>query len=127
MQDDQKEILGLPEPRGLEKVREHASSHLAYSGYANGADLGGDEENHFRSYLRAIRKQLWLIIGITLIVTSLVTISVARKPDIYSAQARVQVDLENNPGDGAVSKSNTVVINSATIDPTYFNTQLQNL
>jgi capsular exopolysaccharide synthesis family protein len=125
MQDDQKEILGLPEPRGLEKVREH---HPSYSSYAmGGADLGGDEENHFRSYLRAIRKHLWLIIGITLIVTSLVTISVARKPDIYSAQARVQVDLENNPGAGAGSKSNTVVINSPTSDPTYFNTQLQNL
>jgi polysaccharide biosynthesis transport protein len=129
MQDDQKEILGLPEPRGLEKVREHHPA--AYSSYAmgGGGDLGGEEENHFRSYLRAIRKHLWLILGITLIVTSLVTISVARKPDIYSAQARVQVDLENNPGAGAGagSKSNTVVINSATSDPTYFNTQLQNL
>src|SRR5205085_7956956 len=82
---------------------------------------------HFRNYLRAVRKHLWLIIGITLIVTSLVTISVARRPDIYSAQARVQVDLENNPGAGASNKNNTVVINSAASDPTYFNTQLQNL
>jgi capsular exopolysaccharide synthesis family protein len=127
MQDEQKEILGLPEPRGLEKVREQRPA--AYSSYAMGGsgDLGGEEENHFRNYLRAVRKHLWLIIGITLIVTSLVTISVARKPDIYSAQARVQVDLENNPGAGAGSKNNTVVINSPTSDPTYFNTQLQNL
>ncbi|HKC62335.1 MAG TPA: exopolysaccharide transport family protein, partial [Pyrinomonadaceae bacterium] len=126
MQDDQKEILELPEPRGLEKVREHASVQLSYGGYGSG-DLGGDEENHFRNYLRAVRKHLWLIIGITLIVTSLVTISVARRPDIYSAQSRVQVDLENNPAAGASSKNNTVVINSQTSDPTYFNTQLQNL
>src|SRR3954470_11826429 len=126
MQDDQKEILGLPEPRGLEKVRAYGAPQPSYSSYGSGgADLSGEEENHFRSYLRAVRKHLWLIIGITLIVTSLVTISVARKPDIFSAQARVQVDLENNPGAGAGagSKSNTVVINSTTSDPTYFNTQ----
>jgi succinoglycan biosynthesis transport protein ExoP len=128
MQDDQKEILGLPEPRGLEKTREHGLPlQPSYGSYGINGDLGGDEENHFRNYLRAVRKHLWLIIGITLIVTSLVTISVARRPDIYSAQARVQVDLENNPGAGAGNKNNTVVINSTTSDPTYFNTQLQNL
>ncbi|HEX8847118.1 MAG TPA: polysaccharide biosynthesis tyrosine autokinase [Pyrinomonadaceae bacterium] len=127
MQDDQKTLLSLPEPRGLEKVREHAPSQLSYSGYTGGSDTGGDEENHFRSYLRAVRKHLWLIIGITLIVTSLVTISVARRPDIYSAQARVQVDLENNPASGVGGKSGTVVISSPSSDPAYFNTQLQNL
>src|SRR5436309_7805365 len=128
MQDDQKEILSLPEPRGLEKTREHGLPlQPSYGSYGINGDLGGDEENHFRNYLRAVRKHLWLIIGITLIVTSLVTISVARRPDIYSAQSRVQVDLENNPAAGAASKSNTVVINSPTSDPTYFNTQLQNL
>jgi capsular exopolysaccharide synthesis family protein len=127
MQDDQKPTLSLPESRGLEKVREHGSPQFSsYAGYT-GDDMGGDEENHFRSYLRAVRKHLWLILGITLIVTSLVTISVARRPDIFSAQARVQVDLENNPASGAGSKNGTVVINSATSDPTYFNTQLQNL
>jgi capsular exopolysaccharide synthesis family protein len=127
MQDDQKPILSLPEPRGLERARDHSSPQFTYSGYANGSDIGGDEENHFKGYLRAIRKHLWLIIGITLIVTSLVTISVARRPDIFSAQARVQVDLENNPAAGASSKNSMVVINSVTGDPTYFNTQLQNL
>lgn len=127
MQDDQKPTLSLPEPRGLEKVREHSSPQLSYGGYGIGGD-SGEEENHFRSYLRAVRKHLWLIIGITLIVTSLVTISVARKPDIFSAGARVQVDLENNPASGAGGgKNSTVVISNPTSDPTYFNTQLQNL
>jgi succinoglycan biosynthesis transport protein ExoP len=126
MQDDQKPILSLPEPRGLEKVREHGSSPPSYSGYAGNVDIAGDEENHFKNYLRAVRKHLWLIVGITLIVTSLVTISVARRPDIFSAQARVQVDLESNPA-GGTTKSGTVVINSPTSDPAYFNTQLQNL
>ena len=124
MQDELKPILSLPEPRGLEKVRDHMPPQLGYGNYSG--DPGGDEENHFRNYLRAVRKHLWLIIGITLLVTSLVTISVARRPDIFSAQARVQVDLESNPASGA-SKNGTVVINSPTLDPTYFNTQLQNL
>jgi polysaccharide biosynthesis transport protein len=126
MQDDQKPILSLPEARGLEKMREHSSPSLSYGGYSGG-DMHTDEENHFRNYLRAVRKHLWLIIGITLIVTMLVTISVARKPDIFSAQVRVQVDLESNPGSGASGKNGTVVISNPTSDPTYFNTQLQNL
>jgi capsular exopolysaccharide synthesis family protein len=125
MQDDQKPTLSLPEPRGLEKVREYASPQPSY-GYSGG-DMHGEEENHFKSYLRAVRKHLWLILCITLIVTMLVTISVARRPDIFSAQARVQVDLESNPGSGAGAKTGTVVINSSITDPTYFNTQLQNL
>jgi succinoglycan biosynthesis transport protein ExoP len=127
MQDDQKPILSLAEPRGLEKIRDHNSPLPPYTSYASGVDIHGDEENHFRSYLRAVRKHLWLIIGITLVVTMLVTISVARRPDVFAAQARVQVDLENNPASGAGAKSGTVVINSPTSDPTYFNTQLQNL
>lgn len=127
MQDD-KPILSLPEPRSLEKVREHAAPPPpAYGGYSGSGDIHGDDENHFRNYLRAIRKHLWLIAGITFIVTMLVTISVARRPDIFAAQSRVQVDLESNPGSGAGAKSGAVIINSATTDPAYFNTQLQNL
>jgi uncharacterized protein involved in exopolysaccharide biosynthesis len=126
MQDDQKPLLSLPEARGLEKIREHAAPQPTSYGYSGG-DIYGEEENHFKSYLRAVRKHLWLILGITLIVTSLVTISVARRPDIFAAQARVQVDLESNPGSGAGSKNGTVVISNTTSDPAYFNTQLQNL
>jgi succinoglycan biosynthesis transport protein ExoP len=127
MQDNQKPILSLPEPRGLEKVRDYAAQPQPPSYGYTGGDIHGEEENHFKSYLRAIRKHLWLILGITLIVTMLVTISVARRPDIFSAQARVQVDLESNPASGAGAKTGTVVINSSITDPAYFNTQLQNL
>jgi capsular exopolysaccharide synthesis family protein len=48
-------------------------------------------------------------------------IYVARKPDIYQAGARVQVDLENNAA--LVGKSPYVF--GPTNDPVYFNTQLQ--
>ena len=96
------------------------------NGYQRYWDAEGSEENHFKEYLRSVRKHLWLVIGITLVVTSLVAIYEIRQPDIFAAHARVQVDLENNPAMGA-GKNGTIVINSPTADPTYFNTQLQNL
>jgi succinoglycan biosynthesis transport protein ExoP len=119
--DNQRQVLALPETHALERANPFSNGNGYYG--AGAEDL---EENHFREYLRAVRKHMWLIIGITLIVTSLTAVYVARQPDIYSAQARVQVDLENNPAAGA-NKNNTVVINSPTTDPAYFNTQLQNL
>jgi capsular exopolysaccharide synthesis family protein len=125
-----KEINGqpfaLPESQEIDRPKAAASTLTPYAGYANYSDMDGADENHFREYLRAVRKHLWLIIGITLIATAAAAVYVAQKPDIYTAQTRVQVDLENNPASGT-TKSGTVVINSPTSDPTYFNTQLQNL
>lgn len=125
-----KEINGqpfaLPEPKDLDRPQAASPPAPPLNPYAGYADMEGADENHFREYLRAVRKHLWLIIGITLIATAAAAIYVAQKPDIYSAQTRVQVDLENNPASGA-TKSGMVVINSPSSDPTYFNTQLQNL
>lgn len=119
---------GLPASQELEIVRPapppQARPSSGYSDYFGGAE--SPDENHFREYLRAIRKHVWLIISLTMIVTSLAAIYMARQPDIFTAQARVQVDLENNPA-GGVNKSSTVIVSSVTSDPTYFNTQLQNL
>ena len=119
--------FALPEPKDLDRPRA-AAAPLApsYAGYASYGDAEGADENHFREYLRAVRKHMWLIAGLTLLATAATAVYVAQKPDIYTAQARVQVDLESNPGAGT-TKSGTVVINSATTDPAYFNTQLQNL
>ncbi len=78
------------------------------------------DETHLRDYWRSVRKHQWLIVGITLLFTILSAIYAARKPDIYEAQARVQVDLEN-----AQSRQGGAVIVSGTSDPAYFNTQLQ--
>lgn len=126
MNDNGTNTLGLPEPQDLERARSSApAASYGYGGYNSADDAA--EENHVREYLRAVRKHMWLVIGITLATTFAVAIYVAQKPDIYSAQTRVQVDLENNPASGAGSKSGTIVINSQTTDPAYFNTQLQNL
>src|SRR5262245_49810274 len=56
-----------------------------------------ENEVHLLDYWRAIRKRLWLVIGVAALLTTLSMIYVARKPDIYEASSRVQVDLESNP------------------------------
>ncbi len=71
-------------------------------------------------YWRAIRKRIWLVAGISVLVTTLAAIYVARKPNVYSAKAQVQVDLEQtNP------ELDTRQRPLLTADPSYFNTQLQ--
>src|SRR6185436_16782547 len=57
-----------------------------------------------------------------LLITMLTVVYVSRKPDIFEAKARVQVNLEDN-NQNLVGGQN--VVYSATDDPVYFNTQLQ--
>jgi capsular exopolysaccharide synthesis family protein len=89
--------------------------------YSYGADPNAETEVHLLDYWRAVRKRLWLVISIVVLVTMLSVIYMARKPDIYQAGARVQVDLENT---GALV-GKTPYVFGPTNDPVYFNTQLQ--
>src|SRR5215207_7613666 len=73
-------------------------------------------------YWKAIRKRLWLVAGIMVLVTTLTAIYMARKPNIYSASARVQVDLEQVNQDLVTPDRQRPLSNP---DPSYFNTQLQ--
>src|SRR6266568_5599055 len=79
-------------------------------------------EVHLLDYWRAIRKRLWLVLGVAALITALSTIYVARKPDVYEAKSQVQVDLENNP---MYAGKSVPMIYSPVNDPAYFNTQLQ--
>jgi succinoglycan biosynthesis transport protein ExoP len=69
-----------------------------------------------------VRKRLWMVAGVAALITTLASIYVARKPDVYEASSRVQVDLENNP---MYAGKTTPYIYSPVNDPAYFNTQLQ--
>jgi polysaccharide biosynthesis transport protein len=89
--------------------------------YNYGVDPNAENEVHLLDYWRAIRKRLWLVLGIMALVTILAVVYVARKPDLYEAQARVQVDLEEA---GAIVNK-TRPLYGPTDDPIYFNTQLQ--
>lgn len=126
--EENSEVKSDKEERALRKLREApAAPAAASSGYGYRLDTDADEERHLRDYWRSVRKRLWLVIGITVLVTMLAAIYAARKPDIYEAQARVQIDLENSNQLplGNNSKSGSVVFNNPVNDPAYFNTQLQ--
>jgi len=90
-------------------------------GYSYG-ESDPEAETHLLDYWRAIRKRLWLVIGVAALITTLSTIYMARKPDVYEASARVEVDLESNP---MFEGKSAPVIYNQTDDPVYFNTQLQ--
>ena len=89
--------------------------------YNYGVDPNAENEVHLLDYWRAIRKRLWLVLGIVALVTMLSVVYVARKPDEYEAQARVQVDLEESTN----LVNNQRPLYGPTDDPIYFNTQLQ--
>jgi capsular exopolysaccharide synthesis family protein len=107
------------DPRDIDRRTEESPSYRGSYGY--GAE-NVESEVHLLDYWRAIRKRLWLVLGVSALLTTLSMIYVARKPDIYQASSRVQVDLESNPMYGS---NNAPMILNPVSDPAYFNTQLQ--
>jgi capsular exopolysaccharide synthesis family protein len=105
--------------REIDRRVEEPPPYRASYGY--GAE-NVESEVHLLDYWRAIRKRLWLVFGVAALLTTLSMIYVARKPDIYEASSRVQVDLESNPMYG--SNPAPMILNPVS-DPAYFNTQLQ--
>jgi succinoglycan biosynthesis transport protein ExoP len=97
--------------------RDFAISMLPFTN----ADTGPGSRAPLHIHWRSIRKRLWMIIGVTILTTALAAVYMARQRDVYEAQARVQVDLENNPAVGISGKNSVSTVN----DPTYFSTQLQ--
>ncbi|MEP6742726.1 MAG: polysaccharide biosynthesis tyrosine autokinase [bacterium] len=92
---------------------------------AYGEEASPEGEMHLRDYWRTIRKRLWLIIGLALIVCTIAALRQAKQPDVYQARARVQVDTETySPALGA-SKGNAYYVDNSYMDPEYFNTQVQ--
>jgi capsular exopolysaccharide synthesis family protein len=118
---ESREILKKPvsEPVDLEKVLETPLPIGRYPAYREFYEPDGFQ---LLEYWRAIRKRLWLIAGICVLVTTLVAIYMARKPNIYLAKATIQVDLEQINPDLVTSDRQRPVSNP---DPSYFNTQLQ--
>ena len=115
-------VKRVPQPQELDRPLDVPPLPRPAS-YGYGADIGADHDVHLLDYWRAIRKRLWLVFGVTAIITVLAMIYMARKPDIYEADARVQIDQENNPA--YATGRNSPYIYSPVNDPAYFNTQLQ--
>lgn len=92
------------------------AQYSSYRGESTGADL------RLFDYWRAIRKRLWLVIGLAALITTLTAIYMARKPNVFASRAVVQVDLEQVNPELVTSDRARPISNP---DPAYFNTQLQ--
>ena len=113
--------IGEPESAALEHVFE--PQIIAGTGrYPAYRELYVQDGFQLLDYWRAIRKRLWLVIGITVLVTVLTAIYMAKKPNIYQANATIQVDLEQVNQDLVTNDRQRPLSNP---DPSYFNTQLQ--
>jgi polysaccharide biosynthesis transport protein len=106
----------------LERAAQYYPSSRYDAAYPDEASSG---YNRLHEYWRSVRKHLWLIIGIVVLVTALTAVYMSRQPNVYESLSRVQVDLEtaNNPALGAL-KGNSIFLSTPLQDPTYFNTQI---
>lgn len=84
--------------------------------------LYDQEGSQLIEYWRAIRKRLWLVIGIAVLFTTLAAIYMVRRPDVFQAHSVIQVDLEQANPDLVTDEKRRPSLSS---DPAYFNTQLQ--
>lgn len=111
--------------RTSRNLPEKTTAELPQRSYqANPFPAQSQDEAHLKEFLFSLRKYWLLIVGVTLLVTALVAVYMARQPSIYEASARVQVDLENGSPTLGNNKGGTYVVNPVN-DPAYFNTQLQ--
>ena len=118
MNEATKLIKREPEHGPLDRPLEAPTTPASYN---YGVDPNAENEIHLLDYWRAIRKRIWLVIGVVVLITMLATVYMASKPDMYEARAQVQVDLENP----AALLGKTPYFIGAPNDPVYFNTQLQ--
>jgi len=94
-------------------------------GWAFNDERAGDTAWRLRDYLRALRNRFWLIAGIVTLVTLITGVYMISRPDLFEAEAEVQVDLENTSNAVGSAKTASVIVNNPMNDPAYLGTQLQ--
>jgi capsular exopolysaccharide synthesis family protein len=120
---DSREIIHRPLSEPVDLDRHFEPQIIPGTGrYPAYRESYGPEGFQLLDYWKAIRKRLWLVAGIAVLVTTLAAIYMARKPNVYAAVARIQVDLEQTNPDLVTSDRQRPIANP---DPSYFNTQLQ--
>jgi len=120
---ESREIIQKPINEPVELERAFEPQIVPGTGrYPAYRDIYAQEGFQLLDYWRAIRKRLWLVVGIAVLITTLAAIYMARKPDIYSATAIIQVDLEQANPDLVTTDRPRPLSNP---DPSYINTQLQ--
>src|SRR5688572_2249828 len=97
---------------GVERGLDRPLSDLAQAKSYGAAAL---EPGNLRQYLFIVLKRKWLILGVVLVLTSLVTIQEFRSPPIYEARTVIRID----PKPQSVLHTGQVVIN-AEPDPKFW-------
>jgi len=115
-------IVATPISETIEIERQFEPAIAENSRYPSYRSTEAAEGFQLMDYWRAIRKRLWLVVGIAVLITTLTAIYVARKPNIHESRAVVQVDNEQNNPDLVSADRQRPSFNQ---DPSYFNTQLQ--
>ncbi|MEO7673707.1 MAG: polysaccharide biosynthesis tyrosine autokinase [Pyrinomonadaceae bacterium] len=119
---ESRELIHPLKPESLDFERQFDPQIVTNPGrYPAYRETYGQEGFQLLDYWRAIRKRIWLVIGIAVLVTTLAAIYMARKPDVFAAKAVIQVDLEQTNQDLAIDRQRPL----SAADPSYFNTQLQ--
>jgi uncharacterized protein involved in exopolysaccharide biosynthesis len=93
---ESREIIQKPVNEPVELERHFEPQVISGSGRYPAYRDNYSEGLQLLDYWKAIRKRLWLVVGIAVLVTTLSAIYMARKPNIYAATARIQVDLEQD-------------------------------
>jgi capsular exopolysaccharide synthesis family protein len=121
---DSREIIPrhIAEKVEIERPFEPQLPSTTSGSYGTYRDYSAGDGFQLIDYWRAIRKRLWLVIGIAVLFTTLTAVYMAKKPNIFRAHAMVQVDLEQANPD-LETKGRAAPISQS--DPAYFNTQLQ--
>lgn len=115
-------IVAAPISESSEIERQFEPAIAGSSRYPSYRDPSAAEGFQLVDYWRAIRKRLWLVVGIAVLMTTLAAIYMARRPNIYQAHATVQVDNEQANQDVVTADRRQPLSNQ---DPSYYNTQLQ--
>ncbi|MEK6281567.1 MAG: polysaccharide biosynthesis tyrosine autokinase [Acidobacteriota bacterium] len=104
-------------PASLERGLDRPLGDLATKPYG----VAAGSPTNIRDYLFVILKRKWLILSLTLVVTSLVTIQMFRTPSIYQGETMIRID----PKPRSVLQTKEIVINNSANDPTFLGTQLK--
>src|SRR5438093_1054230 len=86
-----------PEVPVLERPPEPLVPPPSYYNYNFDAEVAAGADSRLHDYWRSARKHVRLVLGIMTAITTLAAFYMARQPDVYEAQAHIQVDLEANP------------------------------
>src|SRR5882724_7200354 len=104
----------MPESQlGLQKVPNPEDNALGAPGYPRsgvpyGYNATGEQAFQIRDAWHTVRKRIWLVLSIALVVTVVVTIEMFRSKTLYKSSATVEVGKEN----AAWMKSGDLIIQS---------------